>query len=286
LGHTFFDLNNIPWLKFFSFLGFLGIMFLAGFEIDTKVIKKELHKSLVLGFASFFIPYLLVLFFSMLFNIGIQQALILATALSTTSLAMVFTILKQSDRINTPQGQIILGSAMIVDLLSMISLSLIIFKFNLYNLVFLAVLIGILIFIRKIVFSIFSRYKGNRFEMELKFFLLLLLSLGILAEAAGLHSAAMAFLIGVMFSNIEYEHRMIIDKLNTIVFSLLAPIFFFHAGSMVSVTEMKFLTVVMFIVFYWLLFLESFSEHILPSIFYTIRIKNLPDMAESCLTIA
>lgn len=249
IGQTFFDIQDVPWLKFFSYLGLLCIMFLAGFEVDARIIKRHLSKSLALGISSFFVPYIIVLLIAYPMDISFKQSLVLATALSTTSLALVFTILREAGIINSPQGQILLGSAMVVDLLSMISLTVIVFEFTVFNFLFLVALIIIFIFVRKIVISIFRRYKGNKFEFELKFLLLILLALGILAEGAGIHAAVIAFFTGLMFSNIEYEHEVIMEKLNTIVFSLLAPIFFFHAGSMLSLQELTLSTIFMFTIF-------------------------------------
>jgi Kef-type K+ transport system membrane component KefB len=143
----------------------------------------------------------------------------------------------------------ILGSAMVVDILSMISLTFVIIDFSLSNIIYMVILIVLLIFIKKLIVPIFSRYKGNRFEFELKFMLLVLIALGLLAEEAGLHSALIAFLTGVIFSNIEPEHEQIMEKLNTVVFSLLAPIFFFHAGSLLTFGHIDLATFTLFIIF-------------------------------------
>ena len=240
IGHSLFDLDNIPWLKSFSHLGLLGIMFLAGFEIEPKILKSNLKKSLLIGVSSFFIPYLLVIGVALFLNISFIKAMILGTALATTSLAMIFSILKGSGHSSTNEGQVILGSAMIVDILSMLSLTVIVIELSLYNLMFFIILLGGLLIIKKIVIYVFKRYKGNVIEFELQFLLLSLLGFGILAEEAGLHAALIAFLTGIIFSDLKLWHRVIIKKLNTVVFSLLAPIFFFHAGTLVSLENFTF----------------------------------------------
>ncbi|MFH1729083.1 MAG: cation:proton antiporter [Pseudomonadota bacterium] len=237
LGSIFFDFEKIPWLEFFSYLGILCIMFLAGFEIDTRILKMNFRKNLIVGFCSFFLPYILIVLLAIMIGISYTQALILGTALSTTSLAIVFTILRTSEYLETKNGQILLGSAMIVDIISMINLTIILVGFSFYNLIYLIVLALILIWIRKVVITIFRRYQGNKAEFELKFFMLILLFLGLLSEGAGIHAAIIAFLTGVIFSNIDQEYEDIILKLHTIVFSLLAPIFFFHAGTLLSITS-------------------------------------------------
>ena len=249
IGGHFVDVAKVPWLKFFSYLGLLCLMFLAGFEVNITVLKKNFKKSLYIGLCSFFTPYIAVLAVGYILDIPFRQGLVLATALSTTSLAMVYTILKGADLISSTHGQILLGSAMIVDLLSMLSLTVIFFNFSIANLVFIAVLIVVVVFVEKIVVAIFKRYKGNRFEFELKFLLLVLLGLGIVSEGAGVHAAIIAFIVGIIFSDIDKQHMAIIDKLDTVVFSLLAPIFFFHAGALISFKAMTLSSVMMFLLF-------------------------------------
>jgi glutathione-regulated potassium-efflux system ancillary protein KefC len=235
IGKHFIDYKDIPWIKFFSHLGLLGLMFLAGFEIEIKVLKKNLSKNLKIGFLSYIVPFLSISILCIYaYDFTLKQAAAVSIALSTTSLAIIYTILKKDNNIKKYNGQILLGSAMVIDILSMLSLTFIILEISLYNLFFLITLITFLVFIKKIVIKTFKRYKNNLFEFELKFFLLILLALGILAEKAGLHAAIIAFIAGVLFSDIDPEHEKIIEKLNTIVFSLLAPLFFFHAGFLVE----------------------------------------------------
>lgn len=249
IGGQFIEIEKIKWIEFFSYLGLLCLMFLAGFEVDIRVLKRNFKKSLTIGFASFFGPYLLVLATCYYLDMPIKQGLVLATALSTTSLAMIFTILKSADLISSNHGQILLGSAMVVDLLSMVSLTIIFFEFTLANLAFIAVLIVVIVFVEKIVVSIFKRYKGNRVEFELKFLLLVLLGLGVVSEEAGVHAAIIAFIVGIIFSEIEQQHLVIMEKLDTMVFSLLAPIFFFHAGALISFKAMTLQTIILFFLF-------------------------------------
>jgi Kef-type K+ transport system membrane component KefB len=147
---------------------------------------------------------------------------------------------------------------MVVDLASMISLTFIFLEFSIANMIYIVALITVLIFVEKFVISIFKRYKGNRFEFELKFLLLLFLGLGIIAEEAGFHAAIIAFIVGIIFSDIEKQHMIIIEKLDTVVFSLLAPIFFFHAGSLIALRELTVPTILIFFVFLFVAVIAKF----------------------------
>lgn len=235
LGSFFISGDEVPWLSFISNLGMLSIMFVAGFEVDAKILRANIGKNCLVGSISFALPFALVFITGLVAGFPTSEVVILSLALSTTSLAIVFTVIREAGLIAKLEGQILLGAAMVVDLISMVLLGII---FVDYNLVAFLVLIAVIFIAKKILVSIFNRYKGNRVEIELKTILLLLLSLGILAEQAGIHAALTAFLLGIIFSDIEPDHETIIVKLNTVVFSLLAPVFFFHAGLNINLQEL------------------------------------------------
>ena len=100
-----------------------------------------------------------------------------------------------------------LGAAMVVDLISMILLGIIFVEYSFTNLIAFIGLVVVILLAKKVLIPTFERYKGNRVEIELKIILLLLLSLGILAEQAGVHAALIAFLLGIMLSNIDPDPR-------------------------------------------------------------------------------
>jgi len=230
IGVIFFDREHTPWLGFFSELGLISLMFLAGFEIDLRTLRRNKFKSIVLGSLSFFVPFVIVYSVANLLGISFLPSILMGIGLSTTSLAIVFPVLKEKGLLTKDSGQLLLTGAMVVDIISMIMLSLVFYQVSLKSVLFSVIFIVGLFFIRKLVFLIFERYKGNRAEFELKFLLLILLAFSILAEEAGMHEAVISFIIGVIFSEIDPNHEAIIEKLNSVVFSLLAPIFSFMQG--------------------------------------------------------
>ena len=248
IGGQILDHDETQWMQLFSRLGLLSIMFLAGFEVDVKVMKANLRTNLLVGVSSFIVPYLGVLIVCVIWGIPLHMALIVGVALSTTSLAMVYSILKEANLIHQKEGQVLLGSAMIVDLLSMIFLSITLFDFKMENLIFLGILIGIILVAKRFIMAIFQRYRGNRVEFELKTLMIIFPVMGLVAEEAGIHGAILAFILGILFSDIDPEHEEIIEKLNTVVFSLLAPIFFFNAGTQIQFGSIDISTLMLMLV--------------------------------------
>ncbi len=235
VGGNFIKPQDVPWLHFFSDLGVLSIMFLAGFEMDPGLIKRHFKTSTAVGMASFFTPFFLVAGITLIYGASLNTSIIIGISLSTTSLAIVYSVLKDAGSFDDDQRQILLGAAMVADTLGVLLFSVLFIDFDR---TFWRMAVPIFIFILiadKIVLAVFKRYKGNKFEFELKFLLLVLLALGFMAEEAGIHAAVLAFVLGAVLSGISTEHEEINSKLSTIVFSLLAPIFFFYSGTLLRV---------------------------------------------------
>jgi Kef-type K+ transport system membrane component KefB len=264
IGGLFLDLKKTPWLEFLSHLGLISLMFLAGFEIDLPTLYRNRYKSIVVGVVSFFIPFTLIYLLCSLFKMGFLPSILMGISLSTTSLAIVFPILREKNLLEKESGQLLLASAMVVDILSMIMLSLVFYRVSIKGIFVLVVLIAALFFIKKVVFPIFERYKGNRAEFELKFLLLIILAFSFLAQEAGMHEAVISFVLGIIFSEIDPNHEAIIEKLNSVVFSLLAPIFFFHAGAMIKLNEVNFYVVGFFFIFLFFSMVGKFIGTYLP----------------------
>ena len=238
IGEYLFGVSNQPWLEFLGHLGVLSLMFVAGFEIDLPTLKKNFWKATFIGSLSFFTPFLSVCLVGWYLGLELRGILLMGVALSTTSLAVVFPTLKNRGLLQHSQGQVMLAAAMVVDILSMLFLAFSVYDFQLEQVLYLSAVLTGIFFAERILIRIFDRYEGNRAEFELKFLLLLILSFGFLAEEGGVHAALICFLLGVMFSPIDPKHELIIEKLSSVVFSLLAPAFFFSAGTKIRLAEL------------------------------------------------
>jgi len=201
-------------------------------------------------------------------------SVLMGIGLSTTSLAIVFPILKEKNLLEKQSGQLLLASAMVVDIISMVMLSLVFYRVSIKSILVLVIVVAALFFIRKMVFPIFERYKGNRTEFELKFLLLVILAFSFLAHEAGMHEAVISFVLGVIFSEIDPNHEAIIEKLNSVVFSLLAPIFFFHAGTMIRLNEVNLYVVGFLIIFLFSSMVGKFMGTYLPLRVFSCDVSN------------
>lgn len=237
-SNLFYFPDRIEIVDILADIGILTLMYVAGLEIDLDRLRQNFKPSIVIGFSSFIFPFLSILFLcGYILHLTTDQTLLAAIALSTTSIAIVYPILRQtsfSDR----ESNLILSAAMVTDLLTMFALGIFFTEFSLL-LVFLVS--GLFLFTWIFPFfgrRIFKYYKGNVAEFEFKMILLLLLAVAIFSEKVGIEAAIITFLIGMITSEVVVEHENLEIKLRGIVFGFFAPIFFFKVGLGISVTDL------------------------------------------------
>ncbi|HEY9072012.1 MAG TPA: cation:proton antiporter [Candidatus Ozemobacteraceae bacterium] len=228
---TFAGLRSSDWLEHTAAFGLLGIMFFAGFETDLVMLRRNWRSSLTIGLVSFFLPALLVGGVSyLLLGMSAQPAALTAIGLSTTSLALVYSDLKRQGLLKEAPGQVLLGAAMVVDVISMISLAVLFEGLTMVSLVILGMIMLWMTRLPRFCRWLFVRYAANQIELKTRFVLLLLLSLVIASKQASVHVSILAFAAGAFLNEVLAEHDELQLKLQSIVFGLVAPVFFFKAG--------------------------------------------------------
>jgi len=239
IGGNILDTSSFAWMDFIANYGILGLMFLAGLEINKDELKKNLGRSSVLALSAYFIPFAAIFALSLLISPDPRGAALIAIALSTTSLALLYPILRERGLLNLEMGHVVLSAAMLIDVFSMISLTAVFAAVNLFSAILLVLLILFMLHAPRIGKKLFARYRENLSEIELKFLLLVLLALLFFAEKVMISEAVLAFLMGFLFSEILEEHEVLVEKLRGIVFAFFSPIFFFKAGSYLKLSTIS-----------------------------------------------
>ncbi|MGH2659358.1 MAG: cation:proton antiporter [Actinomycetota bacterium] len=228
----FVDVSSMDWLAFLAQFGMLGLMFMAGFEVDPVVLRRAWRPSLGIGISSFFLPAAGIYGVCRWgFGMAPVVAGLLAIGLSTTSLALVYHFLRERDLLGGETGQTILGAAMVVDLLSMIALAVLLGDLGWATAIFLIAAVPLFWGLPRVGEWLFARYRGSVVEFELRFLLMVLVALGFLAEHAGIHAAVVSFVAGLVLSELVQDHAAVEEKLKGVVFSFFAPVFFLRAGT-------------------------------------------------------
>ncbi|MCM8746215.1 cation:proton antiporter [Thermomicrobium sp. CFH 73360] len=140
-----FHLQVTDWINTLAGFGAVLLTFLAGAEIEPEALRRHLKPSLAIGIAGFLFPFFGAAAFAR-FVAGwtTPQAWIAGTALSTTSVAVVYAVMVETGLNETDLGKLILAACFVNDLGTVLALGLIFANYNLWLLVFTVVTIAIL----------------------------------------------------------------------------------------------------------------------------------------------
>jgi len=230
-----FDLQSQDWLTFVAAFASIVLTFLAGMEVDPKYMRRRLGASLGIGVVSFVGPFVVASVAAyFLLDWGGRASLIAGTALSTTSLAVVYAVLVERELTDTDVGRLLMSATFVTDLCTAIALSAIFIKPNTWFPVFLVVSVGVILALPRIAPWFFGRYGDRVIEPEIKLVFACLLLLMVLAELANGHAVLPAFVLGLVMSSHYVEHREEQKRLRVVAFAFLTPFFFIKGGLNVS----------------------------------------------------
>jgi Kef-type K+ transport system membrane component KefB len=230
-----FHLQTQEWLDFIATFASIVLTFLAGMEVDPGYMRRRLSASVGIGVVSFVGPFLVAsAVASLLLDWSMRASLIAGTALSTTSLAVVYAVLVERGLTDTGVGKLLMSATFVTDLCTALALSAIFIKPNLWFPVFLVVSFGLIVLLPRIAPWFFGRYGDRVIEPEIKLVFLCLLVLMVLADASNGHAVLPAFVLGLVMSRHFQEHREEQKRIRVVAFAFLTPFFFIKGGMNVS----------------------------------------------------
>jgi len=226
-----------PPLEMLGELGIFFLMFYAGMELDPKELLEHKWPSIGVALGGFILPFFLGYIITKVFGGSQYQALFIGMGVSITAIAVQVVIL-HSMRINNSEiGHIIIGAAIVDDILALIALSTLLGLAKTGSVQFIAVIIvfgkvivffGITILIGHYVVPIFTRRLTDNGGKAFTFAMTSALLMAYFAELAGLHLIMGAFLAGqfVRKEIMDQEvYNIINDRFFGISYGFLVPIF-------------------------------------------------------------
>lgn len=225
----------------------LVILFIAGLHITPREFLKGSAASFTIGACGVIVPFFLGYYVFTLFGLEGLQSILIATALTATSIAISVTVLTELGRIQTKEAKLILGAAIVDDILAIAVLSVVVTMVQTGNLspnvidimflilkilgIFAALLIGAILIIPKIVNTErLWKAKGSIEGIVTASFF----GASAIAAAVGLSPIVGAFSVGMAVSSTKIIKRIeeYVDKLEIIF----APLFFAIIGAQVNLT--------------------------------------------------
>jgi len=223
------------WINFLAGFGAVLLTFLAGTEIDPKVVRKHFWSSLSIGLMGFFAPYLGCLAFAR-YGLGWSwpQAQIAGISLSTTSVAVVYAVMVETGFNRTEIGKIILAACFINDIGTVLALGLVFANYNGYLALFVAATVAVLAVLPWLVPPLFKWIGKRVSEPEIKFIFLVLFGLGGLANLAKSEAVLPAYLVGMVLAPFFIRNKELQHRMRAIAFAFLTPFYFLKAGSLIE----------------------------------------------------
>lgn len=228
------------WMNYLATFGGILLTFLAGTEIDTRLMRQKFRQSFLIGALSFLLPFAgVTLFVYYVTGWSLNAALIAGIALSTTSLAVVYAVLVETGLSRTELGKIIMASTFVTDMGTALALSIIFVKPTPYTAVFLGV--SVLVILGAVAFSHrvleHPRLMNKVIEPEIKYVFVLLLIFIYFANLGEGHAVLPAFLLGLFMSKHFSETsatKELRNRLRTVAYAVITPLFFLVGGINIS----------------------------------------------------
>lgn len=248
LGLEYAKHNLEPLLCWLAPFGAIILLFKVGMESDFIELRRAgFHSSLValIGVAMPFLGGYFLL--KDIFHFSQAIAIFAGATLTATSVGITARILSDYGRINKPEGRIILGAAVIDDVLGLIILSLTLGIVGESGNGFWDIgktCLGIFIFLAAtIAFGIKAvpYFLSTLKKLDCENSLFIAIACSVLGISLIAHLIGLAAIVGAFFVGLFLEDREVKEKIlpgTKLLYSLFVPFFFVHAGTLFEITAL------------------------------------------------
>lgn len=237
IGGNFLPLQRTEWVNFLAGFGSILLTFLAGAEVDPDVMKKKFKESVTIGVFSFLVPFLGVMAYAYyIAGWSLSEAQIAGISLSTTSVAVIYSVMIETGYNETELGKIIIAATFITDLGTVLALGILFANYNWYMVLFILVTLITLFILPRFTPWFFTKAGSRISEPETKFIFLILFGLGALAIMAKSEAVLPAYLVGMVLAPVFLANKTLSHRMRVTAFTMLTPFYFLKAGSLVKLS--------------------------------------------------
>ena len=223
------------WVTFLAGTGAIVLTFLAGAELDPRVLRMKWKEASAIGLVSFVAPFLgctAVAYW--ILGWSVPASWLAGIAMSTTSVAVVYAVMLEFGYNATDYGKTVLAACFITDLATVLALGFIFAPFTLKTLLFFGACGVAAVVLPWLTPRFFKRFGDRPSELEAKYLMFMLFGLGALATWADSEAVLPAYLMGMVLARSVGKDHALVRRLRTLTFGLLTPFYFIRAGSLVS----------------------------------------------------
>ncbi|MCL2053234.1 MAG: cation:proton antiporter [Oscillospiraceae bacterium] len=224
-------------------VGVILLMFSAGLETDFKQLRGALKSSLVVALIGITLPLLGGFAVAHFFGQDTMKSFFIGVILTATSVSITAETLQEMGKLNTKAGTVIMGAAVIDDILGIIILSVIISMgggdmnigavgFTLLKICLFFVLALILGYLAFKLFDYLGNKYGNKRRLSI-FGVSFCFLLAFLAEQFGVADITGAYFAGLALCACKAEEN-IQEKSSILSYMFFSPVFFVSVGLMTS----------------------------------------------------
>ncbi len=261
-----FDTRDLEILNFLALSGFIFLMFLSGLEIDVDTIMASLPRY-GLSWSSFLknpllsgiLHFILVILLSFLathilsFFVYIPSKIYYSLILITTSVGIVFPVLKNRGELRSRFGQMVITTAALADIFSIIIFTftaIILSKGFIWQLILIPALFLFFYVLNKagkyavknpLFKKLDFRFSGSALQVNMRGALLIILIFVVLSQYIGEEVILLgAFLSGLLLSGFTHKERsLLLVKLDGMGFGFFIPVFFIMVGFQFETEALK-----------------------------------------------
>ncbi|MEK3682318.1 cation:proton antiporter [Paenibacillus sp. FSL R10-2736] len=229
-------------IHYMSEIGVLLLMFIAGLETDLDQLRKNWKSAFAVAVGGIILPFAGGFAIGEWFGFAYHNALFLGVIMSATSVSISVQVLKEMNRLNTPEGSTILGAAVVDDILVVVLLAVLMSFFGTGDDISISLLIG-----KKLLFFAVAVLAGwlvvprvmrwlaplRVTEATITAALVILFGYAYFAEMMGMAGIIGAFAAGIAIAQTSFKH-VVESKVEPIAYSLFVPVFFVSIGLSVS----------------------------------------------------
>ncbi len=257
--------EHTTFLKVLAEIGIMLLLFEIGFETDLQQLKRAGRQSIVLALAGALIPFSAGLSTALAFGLELAPSLFIAGTLTATSIGITMRVLKDLDIVSSKLSQVILGAAVIDDLIGVLFLA---FVYDYVSTGELSLGHSLKVFAFIVVFftlaPVLSKFTAKAMRaLSFKrrvpgfiptFIVSLILGFSYIASLLGIPEILGSFAAGIAFSRRfivpfasflrDDEHdatclEIVKQKMHPIIY-LFSPIFFVYVGLSIDLTTIEY----------------------------------------------